>query len=680
MKSSIFAFVLYLSAAGGLQAETMGQTAIQATDDSGNGNLLCAQQATLSLAGTITGMSFYVRKAGGTLKLAVYDATGPSGGPGNLEASTASFTPVKGWNTENVTMQTFLPAGTYWLAYLPSNNTLSFVKTLTGPIYYYTLNSANPFPTSFAASTAAQGVTTWSFYATLTVTSSPTPTPTPVPIPSPTPIPTPAPTSTPASTPSHSPAPTPTPASTPSSSPAPTLVPAPTPTPSPSPSPTPFGNVAFPIKVSGNGRYFTDKNGVPFLLVADSAWALIVKMTETQAAQYFADRKAHGFTAIFMDLFCGAQLSPLFGNANDTTVDGIAPFTGTVSTGYDITKPNPFYFQRVKDIINLAAAQGLLVILDPTDNYLWDPSLEESSNDARILLGTFIGTTFSGFTNIAWSHCNDYETQPVDDLTFLAVANAMKANDPTHLVSVELNYEQSCSADDPNWNGVVDYNWAYSYYPIYAEDLHCYALTTIKPFIQGETMYENETLGVNDPGTPEVVRRQNWWSICSGAAGLLYGSFWTDSFPANWQSNYDSPGAAQVNILIKVITPYPWWNLVPDTGHTFVTSGYGTRFPDLGNMGEAGIAGHAVSTDTYATAAMTPDGTFALVYAPVATSLIVNLASFSGSVSVQWIDPSNGVASVVPGSPFNNSGPIQFSTPGATSDGQNDWVLLLNVQ
>jgi len=111
----------------------------------------------------------------------VYDATGPGGGPGNLKASTASFTPVKGWNTQNVTFQTLIPAGTYWLAYLPSSNSLSFLRTSTGPIYYYTLNSAYPFPASFAASTATKGLTTWSFYASLTVTSSPTPTPVPPP-------------------------------------------------------------------------------------------------------------------------------------------------------------------------------------------------------------------------------------------------------------------------------------------------------------------------------------------------------------------------------------------------------------------------------------------------------------------------------------------------------------------
>ena len=87
-KSTICLFILYLFAVGGVQAETMGQTAIQATADSGNK-----------------------------------------------------------WD---------LSITTPW-------------------------HSVNPFPASFAASTAAKGLTTWSFYASLTVTSSPTPTPTPVP-------------------------------------------------------------------------------------------------------------------------------------------------------------------------------------------------------------------------------------------------------------------------------------------------------------------------------------------------------------------------------------------------------------------------------------------------------------------------------------------------------------------
>ena len=44
-------------------------------------------------------------------RLGIYDATGPNGGPGQLKAQTAEFTPVSGWNTQNVVSQVLLPAG-----------------------------------------------------------------------------------------------------------------------------------------------------------------------------------------------------------------------------------------------------------------------------------------------------------------------------------------------------------------------------------------------------------------------------------------------------------------------------------------------------------------------------------------------------------------------------------------
>lgn len=49
--------------------------------DSGNGNLLLAQDAVLSQPGTLQSLSFYVTAAG-RLRLGLYDATGPGGGPG----------------------------------------------------------------------------------------------------------------------------------------------------------------------------------------------------------------------------------------------------------------------------------------------------------------------------------------------------------------------------------------------------------------------------------------------------------------------------------------------------------------------------------------------------------------------------------------------------------------------
>jgi len=161
---------------------TIGQTGVLAVADSDNGNLSVAQEATLSQAATINSLSFYVTQAAGELLLGIYDASGKGGRPGKLLAETKKFTTVKGWNTQNVITPVSLPAGTYWLAYLPNNNGLGFVKqNNSGNCYYYSHSFANGLAASFSASPKNCTPTTWSFYAILTTSSgsdgggSPTP-------------------------------------------------------------------------------------------------------------------------------------------------------------------------------------------------------------------------------------------------------------------------------------------------------------------------------------------------------------------------------------------------------------------------------------------------------------------------------------------------------------------------
>lgn len=151
----------------------MGETNILSSGDSGNGNLLLAQQATLSQAGTLQSLSFYVTTAAGNLRLGVYDATGPSGGPGSLKAQTNSFVPTTGWNTQNVVTPIALTAGTYWLAYLPSSSSLAFVRDGTGSFRYYSY-TFGPMPTTFST-TPTSGTDHWSLYATLTQGGGTTP-------------------------------------------------------------------------------------------------------------------------------------------------------------------------------------------------------------------------------------------------------------------------------------------------------------------------------------------------------------------------------------------------------------------------------------------------------------------------------------------------------------------------
>jgi PKD repeat protein len=146
---------------------TMGETTVFGSDDSGNGNMILVQDAALSQPATIQSLSFNVRTASGNLRLGIYDATGPSGGPGALKAQTASFVPVVGWNTEPVITPVALPAGNYWLAYLPSSSSLHFATNFSIGSYKFANFTFGAMPATFPA-IGGQGTTHWSFYGTLT--------------------------------------------------------------------------------------------------------------------------------------------------------------------------------------------------------------------------------------------------------------------------------------------------------------------------------------------------------------------------------------------------------------------------------------------------------------------------------------------------------------------------------
>jgi Putative collagen-binding domain of a collagenase len=76
--------------------------------------------------------------------------------------------------------------------------------------------------------------------------------------------------------------------------------------------------------------------------------------------------------------------------------------------------------------------------------------------------------------------------------------------------------------------------------------------------------------------------------------------------------------------------------------------------------------------------AINSGGTLALIFDPQGNSITLDMSKFSGSTTARWYDPTNGTFHSISGSPFANSGSHQFTTPGANSAGDSDWVLLLD--
>ena len=419
---------------------------------------------------------------------------------------------------------------------------------------------------------------------------------------------------------------------------------------------------AYPLKVSADGRYLVDQHAVPFLISGDSPQALVVNVSEADADSYFADRQAAGFNAVWINLLCDTYTG---GRDDGSTYDGIIPFT----TPGDLSTPNPTYFARADAMLQRAAQHGLVVFLDPAETGGWLGVLNANGAAAARAYGRYLGSRYRGFDNVVWMSGNDFQSWPDagDDAVVQAVAQGIQDTDTRHIHTIELNYLVSGSLDDTNWANIIQLNASYTYYPTYAEVLRDYNRPNALPTFLVEANYEFEH-NAADEGTPQILRRQEYWSLLSGAAGQFYGNHYTWPFASGWQQELDTTGSLQMGYVGSLFAPLPWYSLIPDQNHSLVTAGYGT-FADSG----------ALADSDYLTAARTPDGALAVAYMPTQRTITVDMSALGATATAQWYDPSNGTFSAVAGSPLANQGTRDFTPPGTNHDGDGDWVLVLEA-
>jgi hypothetical protein len=424
------------------------------------------------------------------------------------------------------------------------------------------------------------------------------------------------------------------------------------------PSPT------FPVTIAEGGRYLIDQKGAPFLIAGESPQALMVNLSEKDAELFFANRRSHSFNAVWINLLCRPGTG---GRADGSTYDGLHPF----KTPDDFATPNEAYFARCDRMIRLAEKHNLLVILDPceTIDHL-KPMLKNGPGRCRDF-GRYLGKRYKDFDNLLWMHGNDFQTwkDPDHDAVVQAVARGIRDEDRRHLHTVELNYLVSGSLDDPSWAPLIELSAAYTYYPPYAQVLKEYNRKNARPVIMIESDYEFER-----ESTPAVLRRQEYWSILSGATGQLYGNGYTWPLKPGWKEKLDTPGAIQMAHVQALFLPRPWHRLVPDQKHAVVSAGYGTFD---GTTTEGNVYG---MTSDFVTAGRTPDGSLVMAYLPSRRTVTVEMTQLSAPATARWYDPSRGAYKAVSGSPLPNTGKHAFTPPGNNGDGDGDWVLVLETK
>jgi hypothetical protein len=454
-----------------------------------------------------------------------------------------------------------------------------------------------------------------------------------------------------------------------------------------------YSGSAFPIKASANNRYLVDQNNLPWLLMGDSPQAMIGTIDATDMATYMSARQSQSFNAILVDAICTTYTGC---NSAGTAFDGTPPFTtGSSPADYDLSTPNPAFFSQLDALINLAAADGLVVVLDPIETGGWLPTLRNNGPTNAFNYGAYLGNRYKNFTNLIWQSGNDFQTwysSSSDNNLVHQVMLGIASTDTNHLQTIELNYDSSYSNQDTDLSDVLAADAAYTYYGTYDIVLQSYVSSPILPVFLTEANYEGENVtgGLPGPATVYPLREQIYWTMTSGGGGQLWGNHYTWDFIGGWQNNLITPGALQIAGISGFFGSYPWWNLVPDcisncntgSNHSVLTGGNGTYNGTT----------LAIEQDNYCSTGWITDGSLAIVYCPGNTSppsaytLTVNMAAFSAPVRARWWDPSNGPTGntymTIDGSPFPNSGTQNFTTPGTNginSAGDPDWVLVLDT-
>lgn len=419
----------------------------------------------------------------------------------------------------------------------------------------------------------------------------------------------------------------------------------------------------FPLKASDNKRYFITQQGKPFLYHADTGWQMFIALNTAEAVEYMLLRKSQGFNTI------QAQIA---NEPNQKNRYGDKPFDGDA----DFTRPNERYHNHIKEVLKKADSLGLLVVL--TQPWLGccndsfggpNRSIEKNGPKKNRTYGQYLGKKFAEHKNLFWITGGDNDPRG-DRESLFAFIDGLYSSAPAHQLITYHATSSHSSTDLFQYAPWLGFSFIYTYWRekptawvvadlqphVYEAALREWSKSDVMPFVLGESQYEGDGLSKdNDMGTPQIIRRQAYWTMLSGGAGDAYGADTWD-FPSDWRRRVQYPGANQLKHFISFFESLPWHTLIPDVRHQAVVSGYGEW-----------------AKNNYVTTAVSPDKKLMVSYLPEIQPLMVDFGYLNGSAfSCYWFNPEDGVKSqtfTVTSKDVQRIAPVNGS----------DWVLVVKA-
>lgn len=414
----------------------------------------------------------------------------------------------------------------------------------------------------------------------------------------------------------------------------------------------------WPLAIHSSGRYFVTTDGDPYLLKADTPWAILLNCSPSKLEHILDVRAGQGFNAVAVSALGNtANGSP---SNTGATYDSVLPFVGG-----DPSVLNSTYWDRVRDFITYARSVGITVILYAMDGWVGENSYSglagSWSNATAQAYGEAVADYLGDLDNVIFASGGDYYGYH-DDL-YYNVQVGLAAGGMDRPWTMQFSWEDGVnnSFDSTYFDDLVDYSHAYCYILSYNVIESVYSSTQTGgihiPVVMGESLYEGAG-GV----TEQYMRNMFGWALTSGAAGAWYGTWgvWdADPTDGSLITNMTARTAALMGV-VEGITG--WHTLVPDYSSSFITAGRGTK---------GSTTAQYASGNDYVTGGVSADGNLGLIYHPNATGrqITVNTALLTSSYTVAWVDPVSGAeTAATPGSTYQKT--------GSNSVGGADWFLV----
>ena len=424
------------------------------------------------------------------------------------------------------------------------------------------------------------------------------------------------------------------------------------------------------ITVHPDGHFLETEDGRPFFWLGDTAWELIHHTTREECSYYLHTRSQQGFSVI------QTVVLSEFDGITEPSALGEKPFVEN-----DPKRPNDKYFERVTEIVDEAASQGLYVALVP----IWGDKLTapwgigprlfrlDNLEDAHGF-AHYLGQRLKERTNVIWILGGDRPPRLTGlhnkSLLESAKSAGFPANQdwtpiwrevasglaeglgrrPLTLYHPQGGHDSSSVfLHNEPWlsvNGMQSGHGSGHDVPVWEWIARDYALKPAKPALDLEPNYEDHPFNPWpewDPSTGYFrdldVRKQVYRSVFAGACGVTYGhqAVWGFVGPRNhvinhadrgWIDALQRPAGRQMLFLRELIEARPYFTRIPDQSLI------------VGDTGKGAL--HLQATRDL-------NGSYAFVYFPLNDLMAkVSLTKLrSKRVRAWWYDPRTGVGTLI---------------------------------